>query len=127
MGLNERLAGELITAVIFKSDDDETIAVKIFNDFKVNQSCTIDGWKIKMGSKCGHNKYKPGRIWKRGEFVWGKILELDKIRYWTRDGKRLRRKHVNNSMGHMMVERKIFKFQETEFQGEPRFTIWRVQ
>lgn len=94
------------------------IALAIFDDFELNQSCTIKGFE----------KGPNGRLEIRGENIIKLLEDMDARSNMCKNGNRIRRKRVKppNTVGGYVAQ-KIFKYHHDIIDSEPRTTIWRIQ
>ncbi len=104
---------------ILESDGYYDMAIKIYRDFEVGQSCTISGFVI-VG-----NEAEP-----KGEVV---IRELEKMDikdnvHIPKDGRKRRRKRVKppNSIGDYVAQ-KMWVWEKVIRDGKIKFIIWRKQ
>ena len=113
---------------IDKNDDVKMIAMKIFEQFKVLQSVTIEGFEFvpTMGW------IEPGKVYNRpfikGELVWDEIMRLDDLaNFYDGNGRRRRKRIKLTDTNGAPVAQKIFRKKKTVLNEMPRITIWRVQ
>lgn len=105
--------------VILHDDNPVQIALKIFEDFELNQSCTITG----------HIVYEEERrVAFKGEVVLDELRKLDVYHNTDEGGKKPRRKRVvlPDTIGGWVAQ-KIFKYKKVVLDGETRISIWRIQ
>lgn len=102
---------------ILKTDSIKEIASKIFYGFEMHQSCSVDG--------CTDIE---GTLFTNGELVLEELRKLDIAENTEMGGKKIRRKRVilPKSVGGFVAQ-KIFRFDERDYMGTIRVTIWRIQ
>lgn len=108
----------MVATRIFADDSIKEAASKIYNDFLINQSCTI----------CGFERIEEFRLEEKGLLVCNELRRLDSVDNLRPMGKKMtrRRKILPDSIGGY-VAHKIFKFKRVIVESEVRYTIWRVQ
>lgn len=101
-------------------DDCREIALVIFRDFEVNQSCSIRGFI----------EYGVDNLMTKGSKVVHELEKLDTLQNMTRvkGTKEWRRKRVKlpNTVGDY-VHQKTFKWKQEIRNKEMIYTIWRIQ
>lgn len=109
-----------MTVVILESDTSEQAAIKIFEGFIVNQSCSVTGFEE-----------IEGRVVNKGAEVLKQLDLLDKKNHFEiirgRDGYgRRKRKRYKNQIGGYIAQ-KAFQFAISTRDGLPTTQIWRIQ
>lgn len=111
----------MIYCKVYDTDTVEEMAKKIYEEFVINQSCTIHGIELVA------NAYYPERIRPvaKGELVVDKLTYIDRLDNFI--GKYRKRSKFSNSIGGEIAH-KAFKWKkEMLADGSPKYTIWRVQ
>jgi len=106
---------------IYDTDTLEETARKIFEEFEVNQSCTLRGVEFVEAER---------KVYAKGKMVLAQLEYLDRIantqKRGTRGGfARIQRKPSNCIGGYLA--HKLFRWSEETLNGEPCVTIWRIQ
>lgn len=99
---------------IYKTDRAFEIAVKIFEQMDVHQSCSVGGFESASEDD----------IRAKGEVVIEELIQLD-ISKNCRNGKR-RRVRPENQIGDYVAQ-KAFKYQKRIVDGLVRYDFWRIQ
>ena len=102
---------------IYQDEEPKKIAKKIFEDFELNQSCTIKGFVDNDGD-----------LEAKGKLVCDEIRRLDKQLNIKPYGTGMRRRRVvpENTIGDWIAH-KTFKYQKTVLDSVIRYMIWRIQ
>lgn len=101
---------------IYAGDDPYSIAKKIFNFFDVGAICSIEGIEINGEMESVEAK---------GKLVMDYLRQLDEAYNCDKNGKR-RKKFLQNSVGGPVAQ-KIFCWELTFPDKQPRYKIWRAQ
>lgn len=104
---------------IYETDTWNEMAVKIFYEFEIDQSCTIEGFIMDI-DKAGLPDPIP-----KGELVLTELESLDS-KVNKSDGARRRRKYMNNTIGGYVVK-KVFRFNKRITDKFYKVDIWRIQ
>jgi hypothetical protein len=96
------------------------IARKIYNNFNVLEVCEVYGWFDDVDRQT---------ILEKGEMVLAEIRRLDEDEHvkWTKTGKRLRENRYKAGTIGGPIAHKIFTWDRTIVNNEPRHRIWRIQ
>ena len=114
---------------VYADDTIEETARKIFEQFELFQSCTIEGYVMinKLGvitnikEECDDSE-------ERGKLVWERLRKLDQHKYAKLYGKKLLRlrKKIPNSIGGFVAQ-PIFCHNRRKSDGVVKWAIWRHQ
>lgn len=106
-------------AIILETDTVFQMAVKIFEEFNVNQSCSIKGFVTIESEK---------RVVPKGEMVIKELEEMFQHKFMNLAAGRWRhkRKVLPNSIGGLVAQ-KIWKYKRDTRDGMIVYTVWRVQ
>lgn len=100
-------------------DSIQDIARKIFNDFELNQSCTVRGF-IEQDDE----------LIPKGLMVVKELERLDVAKNWyTAPGesrKRRKRLKLANTIGGFVAQ-KIFRYEQKIVNKDMRYSFWRIQ
>lgn len=105
---------------ILPEDNYVDVAQKIFNHFKLNQSCIVFGFVKDEEKK---------QLYDKGNMVLELLREYDAKHNTTNNGDgriRRKRKIIPNSIGGYVAQ-KIFCYEQVVHDGIPKTRIWRVQ
>lgn len=114
---------------IFEDDSVNEIARKIFEDFKVFDSCTITGFvMLNENGMITKDKNLASDVIEKGDAVWQQLKKLDKFKYMQIYGKKLTRirTYVPNSIGGF-VSQPIFRHNRRKDGDTIKWAIWRHQ
>lgn len=102
---------------IYEQDTSLEMATKIFNDFHINQSCSIEGFEMVDGEPVH-----------KGELVLEHLRKMDEMENMRPYGKKLKRNRrvLENSIGGPVAQ-KIFRFSTRTVNHKTKTTIWRYQ
>jgi hypothetical protein len=103
---------------VLDTDSELDIASKIYERFEVLESCSVIGWSRKPEYWLG-----------KGEEVLAELRRMDADEHikYMKNGKRARLNvYKPESIGGPMAH-KIFVWERTIVNNEPRYRIWRVQ
>lgn len=102
---------------IFAEDDWRETALKIWNNFEVNQSCKVTGFENDGLT-----------LVPKGEMVINELTRIDLYTNTTTDGRGRRRmvRPKGKSIGGYIAH-KIFRWEKKIIDSEMVFTIWRYQ
>lgn len=104
---------------IYDTDSPYQIALKIYKDFEVLNSCTIYGFYMDEAKQ---------KLIPKGEIIMDLIKDMYESEYIDIKEKTRHRKfkYRNNSVGGP-ISHPIFTFEKRIVDMEPRYTIWRFQ
>lgn len=111
---------------ILPDDTWNDIAIKIYRDFEVGQSCAITGFFVPIPEFAGAD-IDINKIQEKGLLVWDKIREMDRHDNINENGKRKVRYAGKNTIGGVLAG-KIFQYNRVVIdKATPKWTIWRLQ
>lgn len=110
----------MITRVLIE-DNVYTTANKIFNEFKVGQSCAVWGTVRVKNIETGRDE-----LVEKGKAVLNQLEEFDRLTNTVDCGRRRKKERLPNSIGGPLAQ-KIFIFKRSIENEDIKWTIWRRQ